>query len=68
MISVAGSAFWSLRDTWVRVKGKRGKEQALGEAQKEAAKGEEALPEVKQLPPWFKDGSDAKDVRTTPSR
>jgi hypothetical protein len=49
----------------VHMQGKKSKEQAGGEAKKEAAK-EEELPEVKQLPPWFKDISDAKDVRIHP--
>ena len=48
--------------------GKDGKEDAGG-ARKEAAKADEeaaALPEVKQLPPWFKETPDAKDVRASP--
>ena len=51
--------------------GKDGKEDAGGAhpARKEAAKADEeaaALPEVKQLPPWFKETPDAKDVRASP--
>lgn len=57
------------------VKREEGKEEGSGKPvhQKDAPAAEvepPALPEVKQLPPWFKDTPDNKDVRTfaTPSQ